>query len=51
LLLPDHQLLYLDVVVGSSIVSSVAWLGWNTVGALTVGVKTLLEEGPTVKMN
>jgi hypothetical protein len=45
----DHRSLY--VVVGSSVASSVSWLGQNTVGTLTVGVKTFPEEGPTVEMS
>jgi hypothetical protein len=44
-------LLYLDVGVGSSVASLVAWLGRNTVDALTVGRKIFPEEGQTVRNN
>jgi hypothetical protein len=39
------------VIVGSSVASSVAWLGQNMVDDLTVAVKTFPKEGPTVKVN
>jgi hypothetical protein len=41
----------LGVVVDSSVVSSVAWLGQNTVGALTVGIEIFHEAGPIAEKN